>query len=230
MVFDPAEQTRSQSSYDIRKTEFKQASAKKNCSAPDLVVSLSSEFCIDDASVSSISSNESFQPRRRSIFSSTMNDQQDRVSRTQNRSALSATASETNSCPFSLDSDDEYQNDQHENFYEVALKRREKLDTPRPRSTPLCGFGNGIFGGCTKNNERRKSCFGSFNFSVSGMTRRNAFSDSALVVKDLRSCLKASKLSRNDRDRVSFSTTVSVIDYQVDEEQFSSPGWSQYFH
>jgi len=215
MIFDPEEQHRSQSSYDVRD------SMKKTWSPPSLISGSSSSSLADDSSdLSSISSDESFEPRRRSIFSPEMSDSLRQESITQDR---------TDPCPFSLDSDaehDEDHKDQGENAYERALSRRDGLQPTR--ETSLCGLGKGIFGGCIQKSERRKSFFDMLSSPLSGITRRHAFSDSALVTKDLQSCLKQSKLSR--QRSVSFATAVAVIDYEIDKEQFATPGWSQYFH
>ena len=99
-----------------------------------------------------------------------------------------------------------------------------------------------IFAGCIARTEpslqrAASSCF-AMSPQLSALSRRNAFSDSALVVKKLPSCLRSSKYSGTKAMRdfptqslpVKFASTVKIVKYEIPQEQWAPAGWSTLFH
>jgi hypothetical protein len=69
-------------------------------------------------------------------------------------------------------------------------------------------------------------------------TKRHALSDSALLKKPTRSCLRSSTLFNDMKDggrfhrypSVSFSDTVTFVRFEIPQEQWAANGWTQHFH
>jgi hypothetical protein len=201
---------------------------------PDLV-SASSGSC-DDGSVSSLSSDEETAPLRRSIFSSHWKAEGKRQTSMRAR-ALPTADVVTTSCPFSEYSDDETDFDENAsgNTYERTLRKQEGIKASSEKVDR-----RKIFAGCINSDPiffERSNCF-RMNSPLSEMTRRHAFSDSALVVKKPSSCLRSPRYAGDESARhstdssqsVSFAASVTVIKFKVPQEQWASSGWSSFFH
>lgn len=193
----------------------------------------------DDASLSSMSSNENETCQRRQIFAMHWDRSPSTHSSKRNRPFPKAQIA-TRPCPFSGGSDNDVDSDEtdSENTYERTLKQQEGIK----ESSLLANSGRRrIFGGCMNRSdaqlERSTSCF-AMSPKLSALTRRNAFSDSALVVQKLPSCLRPSKYSGDKRTRissdrslpVSFSANVTFVTYEMPQEQWAASGWSNLFY
>jgi hypothetical protein len=197
----------------------------------------SSKEVSDDASFSSMSSNENEPCQRRQIFAMHWDRSPSTHSSKRSRPFPNAKGV-TRPCPFAAGSDVDSDETDTENTYERTLKQQEGIK----ESSILANSGRRrIFGGCMNRSdpqlERSTSCF-AMSPKLSALTRRNAFSDSALVVQKLPSCLRPSKYSGEKRTRlqsdrslpVSFSANVTFVTYEMPQEQWAASGWSNLFY
>jgi hypothetical protein len=124
------------------------------------------------------------------------------------------------------------------NTYERTLLKREGIKpSPPDNNIPR----RRLFAGCmnhdnTKPVQRSNSCFGPVSSPMMMLSRRNACSDSALVVRKMSSCLRPPKYSGEepsrhlDRSRsVTFAQSASMVKYEIPQEQWAASGWSSYF-
>lgn len=195
----------------------------------------------DDDSLSSLSSDEGRSNRRRPIFATHW----EKTSATRSTYARTGPFPKrklvAHPCPYSVGSDDEDGSNASKsgNTYERTLKQEERIETS---SAKVNSDRRSIFAGCLSRTEPSlqrvvSSCF-AMSPQLSALSRRNAFSDSALVVKRLPSCLRPSKYSGNKLIRdcsrrslpVSFAATVSVVKFEAPQEQWAASGWSSLFH
>lgn len=202
-------------------------------------VDISGEFC-DDDSLSSLSSDEAKPSQRRPIFASHWD--KSSATRSMKRSGpFPKRKLVAHPCPYSTESDDDVGSltDHSGNTYERMLKQQEGIKTS---SSTVNSDRRSIFAGCITRTEpslqrAASSCF-AMSPQLSALSRRNAFSDSALVVKKPPSCLRSSKYSGTKPVRespsqslpVKFSPTVKIVKYEIPQEQWAAAGWSSLFH
>ena len=195
--------------------------------------------CCDDDSMSSLESDEGRSSQRRPIFASHW--EKSSVTRSTKRiGPFPKRKLVPHPCPYSVGSDDEVGSTASNsgNTYERTLKQDEGIKA----SSEVNPDRRSIFARCLSRVEPPlqravSSCF-SMSPQLSALSRRNALSDSALVVKKSPSCLRSSKYSGakpvRDASRrslpVSFNSTVSVVKYEIPQEQWAATGWSSLFH
>ena len=201
-------------------------------------VSASRDSCNED-SVSCLSSDEADSHRRRNIFSKHWEKQPNGKLASKRSRPFPKEKIVTHHCPFTSETKDENNNKEENdsgNSYERTLQMQEGSKLP---SEVVNHDRRRIFAGCTSSRKptRSTSCCFAMSPQLSVTSRRNAISDSALIVKKLIPCLRPPKYSCGDPSRhtdrsvsVSFSASISIVKYEIPQEQWAASGWSNFFY
>eukprot|EP00545_Synedropsis_sp_CCMP1620_P003602 CAMPEP_0119025204 /NCGR_PEP_ID=MMETSP1176-20130426/33331_1 /TAXON_ID=265551 /ORGANISM="Synedropsis recta cf, Strain CCMP1620" /LENGTH=271 /DNA_ID=CAMNT_0006980697 /DNA_START=128 /DNA_END=939 /DNA_ORIENTATION=+ len=231
------EDTSVESSPDDNDLHYHQNDDEPCCTVPLGLLSFSSGD--SSGSLSSLSSDEG--GAARSIFSQHwQKSKRNAAIATKRRRPFPKTQIVAAAHPFCTSSDDESdynsQPSSSGNTYERTLRKREGIkasdNSPGAARRILfagCMNGDGAAFKSSKKVQRSTSCFAPNSLPMQMLlSRRNACSDSALILKKMSSCLRPPKYSGNDPSRhldraqpVSFALSASIMNYEIPQEQWA---------